>query len=373
MNRRFPGDIIIRTATEDDLNGLVQLEERCFETDRMSKRSFRAQIQSDHNLLLVAEFDGKLQGYILIFMRQGVSMARLYSICVDPAAHGRGIGNKLMEVGEQEAAKAGRIFMRLEVRKDNEAAIALYKRRGYRQFGMYEDYYEDHADALRFHKRIVHHGHGGEHLQVPYYQQSTGFTCGSAALMMAMSALRPSFVADQRTEFQIWREATTIFMTSGHGGCGPHGLAYAAAKREFDVDVYVNQPGPLFVEGVRDPVKKQVLELVHQDFVAKLKDSRVEVFNEWLTLYQLERALDDKAIPLVLISTYRFDRRKIPHWVVVVDMDDHFVYINDPDVDDKASQGVVDNYYIPVPRSSFDRMFQFGQNRLRCAVILRAP
>ena len=143
-------------------------------------------------------------------------------------------------------------------------------------------YVEDHADALRFHKRIVHHGHGGEHLQVPYYQQSTGFTCGSAALMMAMSALRPSFVADQRTEFQIWREATTIFMTSGHGGCGPHGLAYAAAKREFDVDVYVNQPGPLFVEGVRDPVKKQVLELVHQDFVAKLKDSRVEVFNDHL-------------------------------------------------------------------------------------------
>lgn len=371
MTRKRIDDIVIRPATEADLKALVQLEERCFDTDRMSKRSFRTQIQSENNLFLVAELDGKLVGYILIFMRQGVSMARLYSICVDPAAHGRGIGNRLLDAGEQLAAKAGRIFMRLEVRKDNEPAIALYKRRGYRQFGVYTDYYEDHADALRFHKRIVHHGHGGGHLQVPYYQQTTGFTCGSAALMMAMAALRPGFVADRRNEFQIWREATTIFMTSGHGGCGPHGLAYAAARRGFDVDVYVNQEGPLFLEGVRDPAKKEVLELVHEDFVSKLQQAEVEVHAEWLTLYQLERALDDKAIPLVLISTYRFDRRKVPHWVVVVDMDDHFVYINDPDVDDEASQNVVDNYYIPVPRASFDRMFQFGQNRLRCAVIVR--
>lgn len=371
MKQQLAGLVQIRDADESDLSALVDLEERCFETDRMSKRSFRAQIQSEQNLLLVAELDDKLVGYMLIFMRAGVSMARLYSICVDPSAHGRGIGNKLMDEGERQTAKAGRIFMRLEVRKDNDAAIALYKRRGYRQFGFYEDYYEDHADALRFHKRIVHHGHGGEHLQVPYYQQSTGFTCGSAALMMAMSALRAGFVPDKRTEFQIWREATTIFMTSGHGGCGPHGLAYAASKRQFDVDVYVSQAGPLFLEGVRDPVKKQVLELVHEDFVTKLQDAGVEVFNEWLTLYQLERALDDQALPLVLISTYRFDRRKIPHWVVVVDMDDHFVYINDPDVDDDNSQAIVDNYYIPIPRSSFDRMFQFGQSRLRCAVIVR--
>ncbi len=371
MTRRFPSDIIIRDAIEADLLALVTLEEKCFESDRMSKRSFRTQIQSDNNFLLVAEFEGRLIGYILIFLRLGVSMARLYSICVDPDAHGRGVGNKLMDAAEQQAAQAGRIFMRLEVRKDNEAAIALYKRRGYRQFGMYEDYYEDHADALRFHKRIVHHGYGGEHLLVPYYQQTTGFTCGSAVLMMAMSALRPAFISDQRTEFQIWREATTIFMTSGHGGCGPHGLAYAAAKRQFDVEVYVNQEGPLFLEGVRDPLKKQVLDLVHQDFLDKLVDAGVDVLNQWLTLYQLERALDDKAIPLVLISTYRFDRRKVPHWVVVVDMDEHFVYINDPDVDDELNQGAVDNYYIPVPRASFDRMFQFGQNRLRCAVILR--
>ena len=371
MSARVSADIRIRPATEEDLVSLVRLEERCFDTDRMSKRSFRAQIHSDHNLLLVAELEGRVMGYILIFMRLGVSLARLYSVAVDPDSHGLGIGNRLMDAAEQQAAQAGRIFMRLEVRKDNDSAIALYKRRGYRQFGFYEDYYEDHTPALRFQKRIVHHGHGGEHLEVPYYMQTTDFTCGSAALMMAMSALRPGLVPDQRSELQIWREATTIFMTSGHGGCGPHGLAYAASKRNFQAHVYVNQEGPLFLEGVRNPGKKQILDMVHQDFLEKLKDFNVEIFNEWLTLYQLERALDDKAVPLVLISTYRLDRRKVPHWVVLVDMDDHFVYINDPDVNEDEGQSAFDNHYIPIPRSSFDRMFQFGQNRLRCAVILR--
>ncbi|MFZ5603392.1 MAG: GNAT family N-acetyltransferase, partial [Pseudomonadota bacterium] len=118
-----PAEIYIRPATEDDLPGLVRLEELCFETDRMSKRSFRMQIQSDHNLLLVADHNGLVLGYILIFMRLGVSLARLYSIAVDPDAHGCGIGNRMLDVAEQKAAKAGRIFMRLEVRKDNDSAI----------------------------------------------------------------------------------------------------------------------------------------------------------------------------------------------------------------------------------------------------------
>ena len=61
----------------------------------------------------------------------------------------------------------------------------------------------------------------------------------------------------------------------------------------------------------------------------------------------------------------------VPHWVVLVDMDDQFVYIHDPDVNDEEGQNEFDNHYIPITRSNFDRMFQFGQNRLRCAVILR--
>jgi hypothetical protein len=195
----------------------------------------------------------------------------------------------------------------------------------------------------------------------PYYAQTTDFTCGAASLMMAMKELKPEVVFDQRTEIQIWREATTVFMTSGHGGCGPHGLAYAAAKRGFNTEVYVSHHRPLFVEGVRNESKKQILELVHLDFLHKLQEFQVPVHHCILSLNQLQQRLEDGALPLVLISTYRFDGKKAPHWVLLVDMDDQFVYINDPDPDDDDEQrSLLDKHYLPI-----------GQNRLRCAVIVR--
>ena len=45
--------------------------------------------------------------------------------------------------------------------------------------------------------------------------------------MMAMAALKPEQEMSRRVELQIWREATTVFMTTGHGGCSAHGLALA--------------------------------------------------------------------------------------------------------------------------------------------------
>src|SRR3546814_2094248 len=45
---------------------------------------------------------------------------------------------------------------------------------------------------------------------------------------------------ERALEIRIWREATTIFMTSGHGGCDPYGLAVAANRRGFHAKVYVS-------------------------------------------------------------------------------------------------------------------------------------
>ena len=61
-------------------------------------------------------------------------------------------------------------------------------------------------------------------------------------------------------ELEIWREATTIYMTSGHGGCGPHGLARAAYNRGLSARVEVNTDSPLFIESVRQVQKKDVMQ-----------------------------------------------------------------------------------------------------------------
>ena len=78
------------------------------------------------------------------------------------------------------------------MRPDNARAIALYESRGYRHFGRYLDFYEDHADALRFEKRLGTEDLPQTDLHVPYYAQTTNFTCGAATLLMALKALDPA-------------------------------------------------------------------------------------------------------------------------------------------------------------------------------------
>src|SRR3954462_5757082 len=72
---------------------------------------------------------------------------------------------------------------------------------------------------------------GPSALKVPYYEQTLDFTCGPSALMMAMKALQPALELNRVLELRIWRESTTIFMTSGHGGCGPYGFSPLAGGR----------------------------------------------------------------------------------------------------------------------------------------------
>uniref|UniRef100_UPI003784F276 GNAT family N-acetyltransferase n=1 Tax=Methylocella sp. TaxID=1978226 RepID=UPI003784F276 len=80
--------------------------------------------------------------------------ARLYSIALDPAAHGRGYGRLLLAASEEAARARGARTLRLEVRDDNARAIRLYEQAGYGAFGRYEDYYEDGGGAIRFEKPL---------------------------------------------------------------------------------------------------------------------------------------------------------------------------------------------------------------------------
>jgi ribosomal-protein-alanine acetyltransferase len=146
--------ISIRAASPNDLDAIFALEQAVFSADRLSRRSLRAFIQSPNRPLLVAMLEGSLAGYALVALREGSAAARLYSIAVDPSRGRRGVGRALMAASERYTAAHGRQSLRLEVRSDNHAAIALYERLGFRQFGQYDGYYADGACALRFEKRV---------------------------------------------------------------------------------------------------------------------------------------------------------------------------------------------------------------------------
>ncbi|OEY67275.1 GNAT family N-acetyltransferase/peptidase C39 family protein [Marinobacter sp. X15-166B] len=360
-----------RLANVQDLPGLIALEARCFHEDRISRRSFRRFLDMPRDRLIVAEHLGELAGYCLVLMNAATRLARIYSIAVAPHIRGMGVGELLVREAEQQAVDAGRIIMRLEVRDDNPAAIHLYRRLGYRQFGTYRDYYQDRGTALRFERRILFYEPQQAFPPVPYYPQTTDFSCGPAALMMAMAALDQHQPLTTLEELKIWREATTIFMLAGHGGCGPHGLALSAWHRGFEVRAYISKEGALFRDTVRSEDKKRVLKLVHEGFLQDIRSTDIALHHNPLSLDDMEQALKAGRIPVILISTWQLNRSRVPHWVTVCALDEQFVYLHDPEIDLEEGDTIADKQHLPIDRKVFNRMSRYGrQQPLQAAVVV---
>ena len=363
---------MIRQATPEDLKSLLRLEQECFSVDRLSQRSFRYLLTKAHAVTFVDERDGELAGYAMLLFNAGTSLARLYSIAVSPRWRGRDIGKGLVATAEEAARERDSVYIRLEVRKDNAASIALFEQAGYRRFGEYDDYYEDHMDAFRYERRLVS-SLNADLAMVPYYQQTLEFTCGPAALMMAMKALESSVVLDRTLELRIWRESTTVFMTSGHGGTSPYGMALAAVHRGFEAEVYVNDSTELLIDSVRSAEKKEVMRLVEKDFLEEMRERGIPVRYRKMDVNDIRAAFDQGGVPIVLISSYRIYKEKFPHWVVVTGFDDRFIYVHDPYVDPDKDKVQADCINMPILQKDFQRIARYGKYGQRAALIIRHP
>lgn len=361
---------MLRPATLDDLSALLRIENISFEGDRINRRQFRYLLTKANATTLVEESDGVIRGYAMLLFHTGTSLARMYSYAVEPTFRGQGLGLALIQAAEQAALDGECVTLRLEVRRDNPVSLGLFQKLGYRYLEAVPNYYEDHMEALRFEKYLVPHLRP-ELARVPYYQQTLDFTCGPATLLMAMKALQPDLVVDRKLELRIWRESTTVFMTSGHGGCGPYGLALSAYHRGFAVAVYVNDDGALFINSVRSPEKREVMQLVQEDFLDELSGLPVTIVHGALSVEDMQRQFETGGIPVVLISSYRIYQEKFPHWVVVTGVDEHYVYVHDPYVDTAAGKTATDCISMPILKKEFQRMARYGKSGQKAALVLR--
>ncbi|MCE5233789.1 MAG: GNAT family N-acetyltransferase [Xanthomonadaceae bacterium] len=144
----------MRRAVPGDLDALVALEERVFDSDLVSRAQYRRHLDSSSAVVLVATATGHLFGSALLFFRSNARVARLYSLATAPEARGRGVGAALLGAAERIARGRRCHALRLEVRAANAAAQRLYERHGYRRHGHRQGFYEDGADALLYAKSL---------------------------------------------------------------------------------------------------------------------------------------------------------------------------------------------------------------------------
>jgi [ribosomal protein S18]-alanine N-acetyltransferase len=137
----------IRTAVAADTAALDTLERSLFthENYPLSRRAFYYHIRN--SLLLVAHTEeGELAGYILILVKR--SKPKLYSLGIALEFRNRGIASMLLQTVLQTLMARGFKHMVLEVRKDNETAIALYRRFGFNTVKTLKGFYKDGCDAF---------------------------------------------------------------------------------------------------------------------------------------------------------------------------------------------------------------------------------
>ena len=360
----------LRQAEEADLDALDALEHRVFATDHLSRRSLRHFLRSPTAAVIVAEHDGDLAGTAIVLFRPRSSVARLYSIAVAPHLGGRGLGPMLLAAAEAAAVERGCGAIRLEVHETNAAAISRYRKSGYREFGRQTRYYEDGGDALRFEKPLAP-APAALKAAPPYFHQTTEFTCGPACIMMALAWADRSLKPAPAFEFELWRDATTIFLASGLGGCEVYGLAVTLKRRGLEPEIHASQAGPYFLETVNSAEKRRVMQVTQAEFRRQARALEIPTHLTPASESVLMRAFDQGKVAIVLISGYQMAGRGQPHWVFAFGREGRHILLHDPAANrDEHGKAIAPETYA-VPWAAFERMTRLGRDRLSAAIVIR--
>ncbi|HEY3149224.1 MAG TPA: peptidase C39 family protein [Dongiaceae bacterium] len=221
-------------------------------------------------------------------------------------------------------------------------------------------------------RKGVHDRSAGRRGRVPYYNQTTDFTCGPSALLMAMKTLDSRIDFSRTHELLLWREANTVYMGGpGHAGCGATGLALAAHRRGFDVEVWVNHKGTLLGSRPKDKDRAKVMGLLQQADLGEMKRLKIPYRIGARTIDELRGDIADGALPVVLVNMNYIHKDPTAHWVVVTGIDDEAVTVNDPWIsrDLGHTPRKVTDYVVPL--REFLAMTAYGPRKERATVLLR--
>ena len=139
---------MIRTAVHADVPAIADLEAECLGRDAWSpwlvEQGVAGGLPTIH--YVVAEADGEITGYAAASIVADI--AELQRIAVAPARRRAGVAATLLAavVVRARAGRADRLL--LEVREDNEAALAFYARHGFVELDRRKRYFRDGATAI---------------------------------------------------------------------------------------------------------------------------------------------------------------------------------------------------------------------------------
>lgn len=136
-------------ASSPDFANIEAIEKRVFENDpfALSKDSIKYHLKN--NLFFIAYENDIALGYLLWLKRK--EYFRLYSLAVLPEYRDKKVGSELLKYSFEELTC--KKYFSLEVKQNNQKAIGLYEKFGFKIVKNLPNYYED-GDGFLMRRKV---------------------------------------------------------------------------------------------------------------------------------------------------------------------------------------------------------------------------
>lgn len=144
-------NIVISSASLQDLNSLRKLEDVCFPVDRWPLIDLISVLVFPGIIRLKAEYEDIFVGFIAGDVRKRQNEGWITTLGVFPHYRKSGIARRLLTACEKHMNVP---HIKLSVRKGNNDALNLYFQNGYIQKDIWKKYYIDGEDAIVLEKIV---------------------------------------------------------------------------------------------------------------------------------------------------------------------------------------------------------------------------
>lgn len=127
------------------LDLLVDIENKCFTYDKLSRKSFNYYLTKGKGYIMWAEY-----GYIIVQRRK--DYLRIYSIAVPSEHKGKGIASGWVRNTIRQAYIEKKKYVKLECKEE---LRNFYIKLGFEEYGKKENYYEDGSTAIKFRRKLI--------------------------------------------------------------------------------------------------------------------------------------------------------------------------------------------------------------------------
>ena len=136
----------IRKAELRDLGPALALDREAFGPDAWTVMDYAAVFSENSVRKFTAVSGGKFAGFGASEWDREQNAVCLMTLAVRPEFRGRGIGSALLKAMEEAFGTSSDVYLYVDI--ENETAVRLYRRAGYKQTGIIPSYYMNGHDAI---------------------------------------------------------------------------------------------------------------------------------------------------------------------------------------------------------------------------------